>query len=248
MSISEKLLRAKTDYDEVYEAGKQAEYDRFWDSFQQNGTRESYYYAFSGPGWTEETLKPKYKVKPIEIQYADQYCMGLFFHCNRGNSTTFDFRNIANLFDFSQTVNAVDLFGESQMDYIVANLQKATCLSRAFAQFWGAHHTNITLTVSERCVDYSHCFASSTKLTNLIFTDGSVIAENLDLSSCPLSKTSIISVINALSGSSGGKLLKLKQSAVDIAFETSDGAADGNSSQEWKALTETKSNWKIELE
>jgi hypothetical protein len=42
------------------EIGKQTEYDRFWDDFQQNGQRGGYGYAFGGPGWTDETLKPKY--------------------------------------------------------------------------------------------------------------------------------------------------------------------------------------------
>ena len=39
MDIAEKVLRAKTDLDDVYEAGKKAEYDAFWDEYQDYGNR-----------------------------------------------------------------------------------------------------------------------------------------------------------------------------------------------------------------
>ena len=38
-------------------------YDKFWDMFQQNGTRTEYRYAFAYTGWTEEMFKPKYPFK-----------------------------------------------------------------------------------------------------------------------------------------------------------------------------------------
>lgn len=60
MSIAEKLTTVAENQQRVYDAGKQAEYDRFWDAYQQNGTRGSYSYAFGGVAWTDETLKPKY--------------------------------------------------------------------------------------------------------------------------------------------------------------------------------------------
>ena len=40
MNITEKVLRQKQDFDDVYEAGKKAEYDAFWDAFQDNGNVE----------------------------------------------------------------------------------------------------------------------------------------------------------------------------------------------------------------
>lgn len=43
-----------------YNEGKKAEYDAFWDKYQQNGTRYVYSYAFSGIGWTSNTFQPKY--------------------------------------------------------------------------------------------------------------------------------------------------------------------------------------------
>lgn len=52
---------AEGSYDEGYAAGQQAEYDRFWDSYQQE-TRTSWDYAFYGIGWTDETYKPKHPI------------------------------------------------------------------------------------------------------------------------------------------------------------------------------------------
>ena len=76
MTVAEKLTRAKADYDEVYEAGKKAEYDRFWDAYQENGQPKQYFYAFAGIGWTDETFKPKHDIifNQASNLNAFQYC------------------------------------------------------------------------------------------------------------------------------------------------------------------------------
>lgn len=58
-------------YNEGFEDGKKAEYDVFWDIFQQNGERTWYWGAFTGPGWTDEIFKPKY---PIIAKGTCGYC------------------------------------------------------------------------------------------------------------------------------------------------------------------------------
>lgn len=55
-------------YDEGYTDGKQAQYDEFWDGYQQNGNRTNYNNAFFGYGWTSKTYKPKY---PITVKYGN---------------------------------------------------------------------------------------------------------------------------------------------------------------------------------
>lgn len=62
-----------------------------------------------------------------------------------------------------------------------------------------------------------------------------------------LSKNSILSLIPCLSDEATDKALTLSQTAVDTAFETSSGAADGSTSEEWIALVDSKSNWTISL-
>ena len=64
MSIAEKLTTVAENVSKVYEAGKKAEYDEFWDSFQENGNRTAYTNAFSYGGWTDEIYNPKYTIKP----------------------------------------------------------------------------------------------------------------------------------------------------------------------------------------
>lgn len=49
-------------YAEGFNAGKQAEYDAFWDAYQNKGQRVIYSRAFSGEGWTDTTFKPKYDI------------------------------------------------------------------------------------------------------------------------------------------------------------------------------------------
>ena len=47
---------------EVYEAGKQAEYDAFWDAYQNYGKLRYYKMLFAGNGWNKDTFKPKYDI------------------------------------------------------------------------------------------------------------------------------------------------------------------------------------------
>lgn len=63
MSIGEKFELIA---DEVYEVGisdgKQAEYDAFWDTFQNYGNPTRYHYAFCDSKWNDTNFKPKYDI------------------------------------------------------------------------------------------------------------------------------------------------------------------------------------------
>ena len=65
--------------------------------------------------------------------------------------------------------------------------------------------------------------------------------------STKLSKDSINSIMRALSETSSRQTLTLSLTAVNAAFETSEGTADGSSSEEWETLASTKTNWTISL-
>ena len=60
MNIAEKLTAIAENVPRVYEAGKKSEYDAFWDSFQDNGQRTQYPYAFYV--WGAKHFKPKYPI------------------------------------------------------------------------------------------------------------------------------------------------------------------------------------------
>ncbi len=221
--------------------GMQTEYDAFWDDFQWDGERESYYGAFAGRGWSKNTLKPKHKVAPKDETHASQYAVYLFFHCNKGNwarhGDVLDFRTIAHLFDFSGVINATRMFSEAEMNYIIADLSNAQSLTEAFSEYWGATKTHLTLTTSAKTVFHITTFDGNSKLTDLIFTEGSVIASSISLGYSPLNKASITSVVNALSPTTTGLTATFKKSAKEAAF----------TADEWAALIATKTNWTFSL-
>lgn len=203
MSIAEKLLTVAENEQKVYEAGKQAEYDRFWDDFQKNGTRTNYWYGFSGYGWTQETLNPKYKITFNEDSTITQYATGMFYRCG-GNvyvntpESCIDFDAIKDKFDFSGLKSARDLFNSCCMINIYADLSNCTVIHAAFARSWGGYLNNITIKVSDKLTDCVNMFQYS-NATNITFTDDSVIACNgMNFSSCDLTHDSILSIINAL--------------------------------------------------
>ena len=102
--------------------------------------------------------------------------------------------------------------------------------------------------VSEKCKEYTVAFNYCSELTHLIFKDGSNIAANINISSATkLVKESIESIIRALWDNASGRTLTLSLTAVKKAFETSSGANNGNTSEEWLALVASKSNWTITL-
>ena len=64
-----------------YNEGQQAEYDRFWDSFQQSGTRRNYPYAFGGSCWKDDTFNPKYDI------IINNLCTNMFAYSSQITST-----------------------------------------------------------------------------------------------------------------------------------------------------------------
>lgn len=73
MSIAEKLQTIAENEQKVYEAGQMAEYNRFWDDFQQNGNKTNYRYAFFQ--WSDANYNPKYPIK-LNSQATDVFYYG----------------------------------------------------------------------------------------------------------------------------------------------------------------------------
>lgn len=65
-------IAAAVDTAAVFEAGKKAQYDAFWDAYQQNGERTDYRYAFFGEAW-KDVFEPKYDLKPDRADYMFAY-------------------------------------------------------------------------------------------------------------------------------------------------------------------------------
>ena len=93
----------------------------------------------------------------------------------------------------------------------------------------------------------ANAFTECKNLEHIIF-DGVMAGTGLNMKwSTKLDKESITSVINALSTTTTGLTVTLSKTAVDNAFATAEGAADGSTSAEWLALVATRSNWTIAL-
>lgn len=78
-------------------------------------------------------------------------------------------------------------------------------------------------------------FTNCTKLANITITG--TIGYTASFEWCPLTKASIISIVNALSATATGYTVTFKKSAKEAAF----------TDEEWNALIATKSNWTFSL-
>lgn len=67
MSIADKLTTIAENEEKVFTAGKTAEYDAFWDSFQNYGNKTSYWGAFAY--WKDDIYKPKYTIRAASTNY-----------------------------------------------------------------------------------------------------------------------------------------------------------------------------------
>ena len=99
----------------------------------------------------------------------------------------------------------------------------------------------------ENIVRFSNTFRNCKALEEMNVY-GTIDVGGLDVSaSTKLNKASWISIINALSGTTSGLSITGSLTSVKKAFETVEGANDGDTSTEWLNLKATKSNWGISL-
>lgn len=236
-------------YNEGFEAGKtvgkQEEYDTFWDGFQNHGGEaHSYQRAFAGYGWNDNTFKPKYN-----LVFAQGYTGNEAFWDNHTTNIAEVLENrgliinttlcgsATGMFQLSQTVRIPELNFAHAMDYNSNGL---------YMTFQKAKVETIDKLIVPENLKYVNAFKECANLKNIAF-DG-VIGQDINFQwSTLLTRASIESIVNALSDSATGKTLTLSKAAVDKAFETSEGANDGASSQEWDSLEGLKMNWQITL-
>lgn len=216
--------------DTAFEEGKKAEYDRFWDAFQDNGNRTNYEFTFCGKSWTDTNFVPKYDIKPVEQYY-------LFFSSAISNikaslesaDVTLDTSNCTSLnrtFYGAATsaLPPIDASAVSAMDNTFTTCKKLV---------------EVDIVVNES-VSYKDTFFACYALENLTIY-GTIGQNGLNLQdSTKLSKASITSIINALSTTTSGLSVTLSKTAVEAAFGST-------TATEWTTLIGTKSNWTINL-
>lgn len=226
--------RAQGGYTEGFDAGRQAEYDAFWDAYQFNGTKKDYDYAFSYYGWADSIFKPKYDIKPESARgmFSNTYIVdlagiikeqGIVFDTSMAKSFRSAFQNSSRL----KTVPVVDTRSATDTTYLFNYSTALESIEKIILKQDGSN-------------TFDYWFNGCAKLANVVFEG--VIGQSLNISYTKvLSHGSIVSIIGALSTETTDKTLTLSSTAVNNAFE------GGSTGSEWLDLIATKSNWTISL-
>lgn len=185
------------------EQGKQAEYDRFWDTYQENGKRKDWRYAFGGDGWNAETFNPKHLIVVGSIYQAANNMFAMFNRSKTqsGNqilSEPADMTKACKMVDFSNATGLQTTFANARAINITIDANSCTDMNSCFSCSNGGYINYITIrNLTEKCTNFSNTFYNNTVLTEIRF-ENSVIASAFDIHWSPLSHVSIMSIINAL--------------------------------------------------
>lgn len=230
MTTAERLTTIAENQQKVYDAGKQSEYDRFWDAYQQNGQRKDYAGAFSGDGWNNDWFKPKYNMI-VQGRATGMFQYSLF----EGDLA----KHLEDLGVRLDTTKATAMHSFMTSAPKITRCPEINTTSAGAAMSSLFSYCSALVTIDKMVVNAKNTFASTFQscfaLANL--TIEGEVAASIDLKSCPLSKDSILSVFNALSTTKTGQTATFQKAAVNAAF----------TNEEWDALVATKKNWTIAL-
>lgn len=225
---------------EVYESGQKSEYDKFWDNYQDYGNRTNYNYAFRNAGWNSETFNPKYDI------VCEGEIIQTFYQCGEIGDISSILKRNGVILDFSKAAKLNGVFYGGGVTKLPA-IDVSSCIE--FISTFGSNsliEIEGIFGIQENATFNTATFSSNS--LQIIGEITGVIGSAISFQYCRhLSKESIKNIINVLSSNTSNLTLTLSKAAVDNSFETSSGARDGSTSEEWTALIATKSNWTISL-
>jgi hypothetical protein len=199
MDIAEKVLRQKKDFDDVYEAGKKAEYDEFWDEALKSS--RSWIYRFAGYCWTDKTFKP------TQDLIATSNSNNIF-----NNSLITDLTAILNkcgvILDVSQATSVSGLFSYSKVTRVpFLDCRNCTTINTSFSN--ASEVIEIEgIAINENC-NVSNAFNNCKKLEKLIMS-GTIGQNGFDVHwSKNLTAESIDSIVRALTTAKSGLTITL---------------------------------------
>lgn len=219
MTVAEKILRAKDDYDAVYEAGKKAEHDSFWDVFQNKGARRTYTRGFVGYGFSFANFYPKYD---IVVEGDGSQAFYAWTKASNSQLTKGSLKERLEecgvKLDTSKATSVSGLFNYNEAITEVPTIDVTGTTATSTGVFSNSYGTLITIEkiITKESVTYDFWFKEGTGIKNVTFEG--VIGQNLDLHWSPLSRASIESTIGCLSDSTTGKTVTLSKTAVENAF------------------------------
>ena len=247
MTIADDVLRAKKDIDDAFNAGKKSEYDTFWDTYQNNGNRGNYNYAFYNQFWNDNTFLPKYDIKP---QGGSNRLQSMFYSSGITDLKSILERNgvYIDLTEYDGSTGLAATFEGSAITHI-GRIKYPEYVKQYAYTFSGCTdlHTidEVHLSPDGSTVWQSNVLSNCRSLVNITITG--VIGQNdFDIHwSTQLSQASIYSITDSLSPTTSGLTVTLSKAAVDTAF--SEGDVIGSESQGWQQVIDYRDNWTIAL-
>ena len=197
--------------------GKKAEYDAFWDGYQQNGNRSNYSNAFR-IGWTNTLFKPKYDIKGAG-SFASAFAatdisgdleslliaVGIKLDTSKATSLNSCFYNATKI----TKVPTINTTGTSDITYLFESATALKTIDKLILKSDGSQSMN--------------AFRSLPALEDLVI-EGTIGQNGLDIHwSTKLTKESIMNIIGALKNYSGtGTTMTVTLGATNLA-KLSDG-------------------------
>ena len=223
MTLTEKIIRAKTDYDDVHKAGKDQMLSDMWDMIQGKGARTNYMRTFCNSYISKDKFKPNFDFKFSNSQY-------LFLDA-RGDVLDLDAieKECGIVFDFSEatTINATFQYAPIEKVNVIDG-SKGTSLNYFFC---GANSSNphpikwVNKFIVNPEATFSNSFNWCSLLEHIIF-EGTIGKSGLTLSHCTLlDRESLLSVINCLedkTGDTSGTTWKVTFGSTNIAKLTTE--------------------------
>lgn len=228
MSIAEKLAAVAENVPKVYEAGKKAEYDEFWDSYVG---LTSFVNMFAGRMWNDTTFKPKYNLVAKGQANSMFYSNG----CSNIKQSLID---SGVRLDLSQATQVNQTFNYCySLELPEIDLSNATTLQGTFQN--SRQLVTIDKVTFKDGANFSNTFGNIPTLENLTI-GGTIGGSGFDIHwSTKLSPASLKSIIDALSTTTTGLTITLPTTAeANYNANPPSGAP-----QTWAALIATKSNW-----
>lgn len=203
-----------------YEAGRKAEYDQFWDAFQKNGERTNYETSFRGYDWGANNFFPKYNIRMVGGNKQ------AFYNWNdREENFGFDLKqrleDCGIVLDTSKATNLYGLFAYGRF-CALPTIDLSSCSNSNRDACWGlfAHnyeplHTIEKIIIPENLIPYEW-FSYDRGLQNLTI-EGTIGQDGFNVSYCPLTHDSLMSIINALKTFTDGTTKTVTLGATNIA-------------------------------
>lgn len=197
--------------EEAFEQGKQAQYDEFWDGFQQNGSKTNYNYAFYGTNWNDAIFKPKYDIVPTAIVQT-------FY-----NSPITDLTSILEkqgvVLDTSNCTNFSFAFAHSKLTNI-PKINMSTCTNSSSTFVSSRSIVRIEgIVSSEKTIFDKSTFQNCSALKHIIF-EGTIASDITLQWSKKLDRASILSLLQCLNATVSGITATLPSKCIDTVTDT----------------------------